>query len=263
MALDLAYIGFENEGKPPLVILHGLLGSSRNWRWMARSLAQDFEVFALDLRNHGKSPAAESMAFDDLVADVRHWIQKRNLNGVTLMGHSLGGKVGMRLACRHGSEVGALIIVDVSPKPYPILHGKIFEAMASIDPSKLSTRAEADILLEPIIGHKRLQQFILSNLARDGEGKFRWQVNHETLSKNQVALAMNPLNEGDQYHGPVLFIRGENSGFLPAIDMPIVNGHFPKATLVAIPGAGHNPHIDNKTAFQTEVRKFGKQILGA
>ena len=199
MALDLAYLHFGREGKPPLVILHGLLGSSRNWRWMGKSLAQDFDVFALDLRNHGQSPAADSMAFDDLVADVRHFIRKRNLGRVALMGHSLGGKVAMRLACRYSSEVMSLIVVDVSPKPYPILHRKIFQAMASIDAAQLSSRSEADRLLEPLIGHKRLQQFILTNLARDSEGKFRWQVNHETLSKNQEALslALGPNKEHD------------------------------------------------------------------
>ncbi len=164
----------------------------------------------------------------------------------------------MRLACRHSSTINSLIVVDVTPKQYPILHRKIFQAMASINASKLSSRTEADQLLEPLIGHKRLQQFILTNLARGAEGKFHWQVNHQILAKNQDTLARNPLSENDQYGGPVLFIRGENSPFLTESDLPLITRHFPKATMTTIPGAGHNPHVDNKSGFLSAVRQFRK-----
>ncbi len=196
------------------------------------------------------------MTFDDLVADVLFALRKWDLERTTLMGHSLGGKVAMRLACRHGTAVKSLIVVDVTPKPYPILHRKIFQAMASIDAEKLSSRNEANRLLEPIIGHKKLQQFILTNLTRDTDGKFKWQVNHETLSKNQESLAKNPLYERDHYKGPTLFIRGENSPFLTESDLPAITRYFPKVTLATIPEAGHNPHIDNKYAFLSAVRQF-------
>lgn len=243
------------------MILHGLLGSSRNWRWIGKSLARDFNVFALDLRNHGNSPSAESMNFSELVEDVRLFIHQRNMGKVVMMGHSLGGKVAMRLACRFSTEVEALIVVDVSPKPYPILHRKIFQVMASIDASKLTSRAEADQLLEPIIAHQRLQKFIVSNLARDPGGQFRWQVDHETLARNQETLAQNPLQKNDRYDGPVLFIRGEYSPFLKESDLPVISCHFPNVSLTAIPESGHNPHVDNKSDFLTAVHKFREKIL--
>lgn len=99
MPVELEYRYFGGEGKPPLVILHGLLGSSRNWQAAGKRLAEDYEVFALDLRNHGASPHIGSMTFQDMVDDLALWLDKQKLGRIILLGHSLGGRVAMLYSC--------------------------------------------------------------------------------------------------------------------------------------------------------------------
>ena len=142
-ALALHSLRFENPSAPALVILHGLLGSSRNWTTIARALAGDFDVHALDQRNHGQSPHAGSMGWDDLSADVAAYLDAFDLQGVTLMGHSLGGKVAMRLACDAPDRIERLIIVDIAAKRYPPYHVPEFEAMKRVPVDRLESRIDA------------------------------------------------------------------------------------------------------------------------
>src|SRR5690606_9374454 len=103
---------------PPLVILHGLLGSSRNWQTAGKDLAERFHVAALDLRNHGSSPHADEMSYAAMMADVLAWMDARGLGRVTLLGHSMGRILAMLLACRHPERIERLIVVDIAPKDY-------------------------------------------------------------------------------------------------------------------------------------------------
>ena len=90
-ALALFSQEYGAEGKPKLVVLHGLLGSSRNWVTAARGLAESFHVHALDLRNHGKSPHADSNTHEDMGGDVVAWLEAEQHSSLHLLGHSLGG----------------------------------------------------------------------------------------------------------------------------------------------------------------------------
>ncbi len=120
MTLELAYT--ETGEGPPLVILHGLFGSSRNWASVARRLGETHRVFAVDLRNHGASPWAETMDYGEMAEDVRAFLARHGLAGATVMGHSMGGKTAMRLALEHGRDVGRLIVVDFAPVAYAHTH---------------------------------------------------------------------------------------------------------------------------------------------
>ena len=117
-AVQLFHRDLGGSGKPPLVILHGMLGSSRNWQTAGRDLSEHFHVNALDLRNHGGSPHADEMDYSVMVADVLRWLDVQQIERVTLMGHSMGGKVGMLLACHHPQRVERLVVVDIAPKDY-------------------------------------------------------------------------------------------------------------------------------------------------
>ena len=57
-------------------------------------------MFALDLRNHGSSPHADDMSYETMMDDVLGWMDARDVKRTTLLGHSMGGKVAMLLACR-------------------------------------------------------------------------------------------------------------------------------------------------------------------
>ena len=151
MAVSLHSLRFENTGAPALVILHGLLGSSRNWTTIGRALQDRYDVHAVDLRNHGGSPHEEAMRWSEMLGDLQAYLDLHGLTNVTLMGHSLGGKVAMRYACLNPEVIEKLIIVDIAAKAYPPYHDNEFRAMKRIATGELASRKEAEELLEPMV----------------------------------------------------------------------------------------------------------------
>ena len=150
-AIKLNSLRFENPKAPALVILHGLLGASRNWQTIGKALKDRFDVHILDLRNHGSSPHAETMRWSELNADLSAYLRVHDLKNVTLMGHSLGGKIAMRFACDHSAVVAKLIIVDIAAKKYPPYHDAEFRAMKRVPAGAIENRREAEELLKPLI----------------------------------------------------------------------------------------------------------------
>ena len=106
------------EGQP-LVILHGLFGSSDNWQTLGKKLAENYHVFLVDLRNHGRSPHSEEHSYELMAKDVVEIIEERSLRHVILIGHSMGGKAAMVFAQQNPELLDKLIVVDIGPKAYP------------------------------------------------------------------------------------------------------------------------------------------------
>ena len=100
----------------PLLILHGLFGSSDNWTSIARQLSENHAVFLLDQRNHGKSPHTAEFGYAQMAADVREFLEDHGLKNIILIGHSMGGKVAMKLATEYPMRVKKLIVADIAPK---------------------------------------------------------------------------------------------------------------------------------------------------
>lgn len=241
-------------GNPPLVILHGLLGSSRNWQTAGRDLAARFHVLALDLRNHGESPHAPTMSYEEMVADVVAWLDGHGLERVTLMGHSMGGKVAMLLACRHPGRVERLIVVDIAPKDYfwPG-HRQSFAAMNELNLSDLHSRAEAEMRFEARVPNWGMRKFLTTNLERGTDGKWKWQINLPVVTAALPALEKNPLGEGDRFAGPALFTPGEKSNYVKAGDHAVIRAHFPAARIEVVSECGHNPHMEAREVFVATV----------
>ena len=255
MALKLHHVCFENTGAPPIILLHGLLGSSRNWMTIARELRADYAVHLLDMRNHGQSPHADSMRWSELVSDLKAYLVAENIDRMHLVGHSLGGKVAMRFACECPDLVERLVIVDIAAKAYPLYNDAEFRAMLSVSVSELSSRKEADELLEPLVTEWAMRQFLLTNLVRDQEsGSYCWQINLQSLHKSLPHLREDPLLEEHRFENPMLLIRGEKSNFIEDTDIEAMQSKFPRLEEVTIPGAGHNVHVDNRRAFMGALR---------
>ena len=241
-------------GLPPLVILHGILGSSRNWQTAGRDLAARYHVFAVDLRNHGSSPHADAMSFEAMAGDLRAWLDGQALDRVALLGHSMGGKVSMLFACRHPERVERLIIVDIAPKPY-FWAGRRgeFAAMRSLDLENLRSRADAERQLEAEVPDWAMRKFFATNLERTAEGKWRWQIDLPAISAALPDLEKNPLGPGDRFTGPVLVVTGGRSPYVQPADEPAIRTHFPAAKFEAIAESGHNPHMDAREKFVRAV----------
>lgn len=256
-AMELFHRELGGAGNPPLVILHGLLGSSRNWQTAGRDLADDFSVSALDLRNHGASPHADEMTCAAMVADVIGWLDARGLAQATLLGHSMGGKVAMLLACRHAERVARLIVVDIAPRDYfRAGHRAEFAAMNELDLASLQSRAEAELRFEARVDDWAMRKFIATNLERttDGAG-WRWAVNLPVLTAALPELERDALGADDRFAGEALFVLGGKSRYVAAADHARIAACFPGARIETIAEAGHNPHMETREEFVGLIRQ--------
>ncbi len=253
--MELFYRVYGEEGFP-LLILHGLFGSSDNWHNLARRFAEHFRVFTLDLRNHGNSPHADIMTYPVMAEDVREFMERQGLRETYLLGHSMGGKVAMMLALRYPERVSKLVVEDIAPRAYPPVHRDVLERLRSVPLDTLRHRREAEVYLERYISEPAVRQFLLKYLIRDPEtGRFRWKFNLQAIEKNYERIAGWPAIEGT-YDGPTLFVRGERSDYVREDDLPIIQRYFPYARLVTIEGAGHWVHVDAPEAFLEIVTNF-------
>ncbi len=250
-------------GKPPLVVLHGLLGSSRNWQSVGADLAGRYEIVALDLRNHGRSPHAEEMSYAAMVDDVIAWMDARGWGRVTLMGHSMGGKVAMRLACAFPERVERLVVVDIAPKDYlSAAHWAEFAAMNELELRSLQSRGEAELKLEGRVADWAMRKFLTTNLERDEtSGDWKWSVNLPVLTRALPELEKTSLAAGDGFGGAVRFIRGGKSRYVREEDWAEITRRFPRADVVTIEGAGHNPHMEARVEFVRAVVGGGEVAI--
>ena len=257
MAVPLHSLRFENSSAPALIILHGLLGSSRNWSTIGKALQDRFDVHALDLRNHGSSPHAGTMRWAEMSADLQVYLDRHKIESMILMGHSLGGKVAMRYACENPAVVKKLIVVDIAAKLYPPYHNNEFHAMKRIPTVELTSRKEAEELLEPMVPDWAMRQFLLTNLVRaEASGGFKWQVNLEALEASLPQIRQNSLLETDCYEQPVLLVRGANSDFIDDNDAEKMRCWFSDLREEVVPGAGHNVHVENTKAFLKALDEY-------
>ena len=245
-------------GQPPLVLLHGMLGSSRNWLTAGRDLAAHYHVLAPDLRNHGSSPHAPTHRYADLVDDVLAWLDAQGLSRVRLVGHSMGGKVAMLLACRHPGRVGQLTVVDIAPRGYHwVGHRASFAAMNELNLADLRSRAEAELRFESRVPDLALRKFLATNLERGEDGTWRWVINLPVLTAALGELEASPLAPDDRFEGPSLFVAGGRSTYVEPDDEAVIARMFPAARIVRLPESGHNPHMEAREAFTAAVLAGG------
>ncbi len=252
MSLKLAATEY-GAGKP-VAILHGLFGWGRNWATIAQRLAARRRVIALDLRNHGNSPWAETMTYAEMAEDVRD-----TLGGpATLIGHSMGGKAAMVAAltgARVGHWVERLIVVDIAPVDYPAPTAEL-DAMRGLDLAAITRRSEADRLMAADIPDPAERAFLLQNLVF-GDGPPHWRLNLAGIEQAMPDILGFPeLPPGSTYRGPTLFIAGESSGYMRPEHEPAIRDLFPLAEIVRIPDAGHWVHAEQPEAFLAAVEKF-------
>lgn len=239
----------------PVVILHGLFGSLDNWHSISLKLAQQFQVFTLDQRNHGASPHSPEMTYPLMAADLEEFLDLRKISCAGVLGHSMGGKTAMQFALLYPRRVSRLIVVDIAPRAYPPRHDQVLCALLSLKLETFQTRKEIEEALAPAIPDLALRQFLLKNLARNPQQKFHWK-----LGLHEIAAAYPKLSEalagGQPFQGPTLFLRGEQSDYLTESDLGNFRSLFPQAELRTIPGAGHLVHAEEPEAFLREVTGF-------
>tara|TARA_X000000368_G_C22821406_1_gene619198 strand:- start:6 stop:785 length:780 start_codon:yes stop_codon:yes gene_type:complete len=251
MDRKLNYFKFEsyNNGAPKILILHGLMGSLRNWSMVGKLLSKNFEVHLLDLRNHGESFWSKTMDWGDLANDLVNYLDSQELEyPIHLLGHSYGGKIAMHFATINPKRVNKLVIVDIAAKDYPPHYKKEFESMMGLDLRSFVTREEVSVALSDKIPDLSFRESMLTNLKRSDVG-FSWKPNLEILYKNLELIRSNPLTPNMEYKGNTLLVKGELSDFIKAEDISSMKSYFPKLSLVLMKGVGHNPHAEGRNEF--------------
>lgn len=244
------------EGDPPLVLLHGVFGSSVNWQAIAKDLAAQRRVVVVDLRNHGRSPHAPAMTYADMVADLLELFRDLGLERPAVLGHSMGGKVAMALALGHGHAVGRLVVADMAPVANTFRPSAILAALRGLDLGALNSRGDADAELAKAIPERRIRAFLLQNLVRDDDG-FHWRINLDALDRHGRELADFPSPYRDAtFSGPTLFLRGEHSDYVLPDHEEVIHRLFPAARIHTLEGTGHWLHAEAPERFTAVVRDF-------
>ncbi|MEN9325979.1 MAG: alpha/beta fold hydrolase [Flavobacterium sp.] len=251
----MLYSKIEGEGKPFLII-HGFLGMSDNWKTLGLQFVQlGFQIHLLDMRNHGKSFHSDEFNYEIMVEDVKAYIDFHQLQHVTLLGHSMGGKIAMLFATIYPEYVEKLIIADIGPKYYAPHHQTILEALNAVDFSKKPNRSEVDEIISKYISDFGTKQFLLKNVywktPEELGFRFNLPVFNEKISEIGTALPFE-----NYFDKPVLFLRGDKSDYILDADFETILHHFPLAIINTIPNAGHWLQAENPKAFYCEVEKF-------
>ena len=204
--MKLFYNQYGDSG-PPLIVLHGLLGANGNWHTLSRTaFRQVARVYAVDQRNHGRSPHADRMDYPTLAADLRTFIDRHDLAPATLLGHSMGGKTAMQTALSYPDRVDRLIVVDMAPRAYPPEHTDLLEAVARINPEDYESRDAIDNALAEDVSSWAIRQFLLKNLDYDGE-TYTWRMNVAAIQAHYDDITA-ALPTDATFEGPALFVRG-------------------------------------------------------
>jgi len=233
----------------PLLILHGFLGMSDNWKTLGNKYAENgFEVHLIDQRNHGKSFHSEDFNYDFLSKDLKNYLDNYQIEKASFIGHSMGGKTAMQFACDFSSLTEKLIVADISPKYYPPHHNEIITGLNTLNFSEITSRKKADELLAKHISNYGTRQFLLKNLYWVEKGQLGFRFNLGVLSTKMEEIGEN-ISPISIYTGPALFLRGDKSEYIVDADLPEIKRHFPLAKLDTIENAGHWLHAENPKQF--------------
>ena len=253
--MEIVHSNILGSGKP-LVILHGFLGMSDNWKTLGSQYAENgFEVHLVDQRNHGKSFHSEHFNYEILAEDLSNYLNERNISKANIIGHSMGGKTAMQFACGHPERTEKLIVADIAPKFYPPHHQYIVDAISSLDLDSINSRKEADEALSQKLSDFGIRQFLLKNLYWVEKGQLAFRFNLEVLQNRMEEIGENLLSS-DIFEGDTLFVRGDRSEYISDNDLPSIKTHFPKALLETVENAGHWLHAENPKQFFEHTLNF-------
>ncbi len=253
----MLYSKIEGQGKP-LLIIHGFLGMSDNWKTLgSQYAAHGFEVHLLDLRNHGRSFHSDEFSYDLMVNDLLEYCNHYRLNDVSIIGHSMGGKVAMLFAITYPEKVEKLIVVDIGPKYYAPHHQEILAGLNAVDFSQKPSRTEVEEILYPYIPDFGTRQFLMKNLFWKTPEQLNFRFNLKVFNEKIEEIG-TALPEDAIFEKPTLFIRGGNSKYIVEADLSKIKQHFPKFLLSTIPDVGHWLHAENPKLFFEETLKFLK-----
>ncbi|HIF54895.1 MAG TPA: alpha/beta fold hydrolase [Methylococcaceae bacterium] len=252
-SVKLAYEEYGDHSSEPLLLLHGFFASSRNWRLIAKKLAEFYHVYVLDLRNHGLSPHVPTMDYPAMADDLAGFMDAHGLQSASVLGHSMGGKVAMWLALMQPGRINQLIVADISPVSYQHSFDNTIQALKQLPLHDISNRKQADDFLALHIAELDYRQFLLQNLQLK-EGAYSWRIDLDVFYQSADAIVAFPKPRLlSPYEDKVLFIMGEDSTYT---NTSAIYKHFPEADIVILKDTAHWLHVQSPDAFCASVIEF-------
>ncbi len=250
--MKLFFEEYGDKSNEPLIILHGFFASSRNWRLIAKKLAEHCHVFVMDLRNHGLSPHDSEMDYPLMVEDLNEFMDEHNLQKANVLGHSMGGKIAMWLALTSPERINKLIVADISPVSYQHSFDHTIKALKDIPLDQISNRKQADEFLSSAIPELSYRLFLLQNLQLI-DGKYSWRVDLDVFQNTADNIIAFPDMNHLPFAEDALFIMGENPRYT---NTKAIYKHFPHAEISVLKGTNHWLHVDEPEMFCTNVIRF-------
>jgi len=243
------------EGKP-LFIMHGVFGMLDNWLSLGKKWSEDYEVYLIDARNHGRSEHSDDMSFESMAEDIKELMTHLELDSIHLLGHSMGGKVAMKMAMMYPELIEKMIVVDIGPKAYPMHHQRILKGLNSLELHGLKSRGEADQALSEWIEEVGIRQFLLKNLYWKSKGELALRMNLPVITEAMIDI-INGIGF-DSVQTPTLFIRGLDSDYIVDEDIPSIQLQFVNGEVEDVEDAGHWVHAQQPKLLYEMVISFLK-----
>ncbi len=237
----------------PLLIVHGLYGSARNWGAVARRMSAGREVITVDMRNHGQSPWHDSNSYPDMAGDLAEVIGHIGAK-VDVMGHSMGGKASMVLALNRPDLIRRLIVADIAPVAYRHDQTQFAKAMQALDLQGVATRSAADRRFAELVPDPGIRAFLLQSLDLKAAPP-RWRLNLDVLKAEMPKTVGFPEVSG-RFKGLALFLSGAESDYVKPAYRERIKALFPAARFARIPGAGHWLHADKPRETEAAMQAF-------
>lgn len=238
--------------RSPLLIVHGLYGSARNWGVVAKKLSDERQVFAVDMRNHGQSDWHDSHTYADLSSDLAEVLTQ--IGPADVMGHSMGGKAAMMVALDRPDLVRRVIVADIAPTAYTHTQMPFITAMKAVDLNSVEKRSDALAQLEAAgVEDPTLRSFFTQSLDLKTRS---WRLNLDVLATEMMTIMGFPDEVHGRFDGPALFLHGANSDYVLPEHRPRIRALFPKSQFVKMSGVGHWLHAEKPTEFIATARAW-------
>ena len=256
---------------PPLVFLHGVLGSHRVWADLAADLAREYTVVVPDLFGHGASDKHEGdYSLGAHAAGVCDLLTACGFDQVTMIGHSLGGGIALQFTYLFPERVNALVLVDsggLGREVNLLLRAPTFPGSEWVLPviaSRWATR-QGNALSRGLrmVGVKGgpdvAQAWHGFESLGDGESRRAFLATiRSVVGPDGQRVSAQELLPGIKV--PTLLVWGARDKMIPLAHAQAALERIPDARLVVFEKGGHFPHLDEPEEFAVLIREFTTEI---